>query len=322
MSRGNRFRFPLRSGTSTGRKGNLVFLTLTAAAGVAIVALLLSLVVALLRRADQSIAFFGPRFLWIRVWEPTQNVFGVLPFVVGTLVTSAIALALGIPLALGAAVFLTQQAPRALRRPVGQMIELLAAIPSIVYGFWGLIVLVPIMRYDVEPVLKGSLGWTGAFNGTPIGLDVLTAGLVLTIMIVPTITAVSRDAMSAVPVSQREAALGLGATDWEATRRAVIPYARSGIFAGIILGLGRAMGETMAVTLLIGNHNAIPMSLFSQGQTISSLIANEFLEAYSPLELSALVEAGLVLLIITLAVNIVARTVLWRFQRGRGVGYE
>ena len=247
-----------------------------------------------------------------------MNNYGIVPFVVGTLVTSTIALLISVPLSLGAAIFLTQHSPMWLRAPVGQVIELLAAIPSIVFGFWGLIVLVPIMRYDIEPQLKVYLGWTGLFAGTPIGLDVLTASVVLSIMTVPTITAISRDSIAAVPISQKEAAISLGATDWEVTRRAVIPYARVGIVAGVILGLGRALGETMAVTLVIGNDNIVPKSLIGQGQTISSLIANQFTEASGPLELSALIEAGLVLLALTLVINIGARVILSRFQVGQG----
>ena len=245
-----------------------------------------------------------------------------MPFAVGTLLTSAIALVIAIPLGLGAAIFLTQQAPGWLRAPVGQLIELLAAIPSIVYGFWGLIVLVPIMRLDIEPLLYRYFGWTGWFSGNAIGLDVLTASIVLSVMAIPTITAISRDSIAAVPRSQKEAALSIGATNWEVTRKAVIPYARSGIIAGIVLGLGRALGETMAVTLVIGNRNSIPTSLFSQGQTIPSLIANDFFEGATPLEVPALLEAGLILLVITLAINIGARVVLARFQAGRGVGAE
>ncbi len=238
------------------------------------------------------------------------------------MLTSAIALLIAIPLSLGAALFLTQQAPVRLRGPVGQLIELLAAIPSIVYGFWGLIVLVPIMRYEVEPALQNWLGWTGWFDGSPTGLDLLTASVILAVMIIPTITAISRDSIAAVPISQKEAALSLGATDWEVSRRAVLPYARGGIFAAVILGLGRALGETMAVTLVIGNRNAVPTSLLSQGQTIASLLANQFAEASGPLELSALIEAGLILLLITLFINVGARVALSRFQRGRGVGLE
>lgn len=310
-----------------GRWGDRIFAVLTGFGAVAVVGLAVLLVVILYFGARPTIQLFGFSFLWIKIWSPAgspmnPDVYGIVPFIIGTLVTSAIALLIGIPLSLGAAIFLTQQAPVWLRRPVGQVIELLAAIPSIVYGFWGLVILVPIMRLEIEPTLERYLWWTGLFSGTPIGLDILTASVVLSIMTIPTITAISRDSIAAVPISQKEAALSLGATQWEVTWNAVIPYARTGIIAGIVLGLGRALGETMAVTLVIGNNNHIPTSLFSQGQTISSLIANQFTEASGPLELSALIEAGLILLVLTLAINIAARGILSRFEKGRGVGEE
>ncbi len=319
MTHGNPFRSPTPRGTHrVSRWGDRIFFVLTGLGALGVITLLVALVAVLYDGSKSTISLFGLSFLYTRTWDPVTNVYGVLPFAIGTLLTSAIALAISIPLSVGAAIFLTQQAPSWLRAPVSQVIELLAAIPSIIYGFWGLIVLVPIMRYDVEPQLSRYLGWTGWFGGNPIGLDVLTASVVLSIMTFPTITAISRDCIATVPRSQKEAALSLGATNWEVTRNAVLPYASSGIVAGIVLGLGRALGETMAVTLVIGNANYIPTSLFSQGQTIASLIANEFTEASGPLELSALIEAGLVLLAITLVINIGARTVLARFQTGRG----
>jgi phosphate transport system permease protein len=309
-------------GAPPSKWGDRIFVALTALGAGVVIGLLIALVVVLSYGARTTIQLFGFSFLTTTTWNPSGNVYGVVPFVVGTLLTSSLALVISIPLSLGAALFLTQQAPYWMRGPVGQVIELLAAIPSIIYGFWGLIVLVPIMRYDVEPLLSTYLGWTGWFGGNPIGLDVLTASVILSVMTIPTITAISRDSLAAVPRSQKEAALSLGATHWEVSRRAVIPYARSGIVAGIILGLGRALGETMAVTLVIGNKNAIPTSLFSQGQTIASLIVNDFFEAATPQELPALLEAGLVLLVITLVINIGARLTLARLQAGRGVGAE
>ncbi|HEY1199207.1 MAG TPA: phosphate ABC transporter permease subunit PstC [Thermoplasmata archaeon] len=323
MSLRNPFRSPSSRGTPrVSRWGDRIFLILTLLATAAVAALMVALVVVLVYGSRATIQAYGFSFLTNRVWNPESNIYTIVPFAVGTLVTSAIALLIAIPLGIGAAIFLTQQAPGWLRAPVGQLIELLAAIPSIVYGFWGLIVIVPIMRDDVEPVLARYLGWTGLFGGNPIGLDVLTASLVLSVMAIPTITAISRDSIAAVPRSQKEAALSIGATDWEVTRRAVLPYARSGIIAGIVLGLGRALGETMAVTLVIGNNNVLPTSLFSQGQTIASLIANDFFEAASPNEVPALLEAALILLLITLAINLGARFILARFQAGRGVGAE
>jgi phosphate transport system permease protein len=323
MTLGNPFRSPTpRRTPRVSRWGDRIFLVLTGVGAAGLLALLASLVVILYNGSKTTIQVLGFSFLYNQTWDPSHNIYGVVPFVVGTLLTSAIALLIAVPLSLGAAMFLTQQAPPWLRNPVGQMIELLAAIPSIVYGFWGLIVLVPIMRYDIEPALKLFLGWTGLFAGTPIGLDVLTASVVLSIMTIPTITAISRDSIAAVPRSQKEAALSLGATDWEVTRKAVLPYARSGIVAAIVLGLGRALGETMAVLLVIGNAPYVPKSLFSQGATIASLIANDFFEQATPRELPALIEAGLILLVLTLSINIGARVVLARFQAGRGVGAE
>ncbi len=315
------------TGKTRGRWGDRIFVVLTGAGAVAIVALAVVLVIVLYYGARTTIQLFGFSFFTITVWSPAgspvnPNVYGIVPFIEGTLVTSSIALLIGIPLSLGAAIFLTQQAPAWLRRPVSQVIEMLAAIPSIVYGFWGLVVLVPIMRYDIEPGLERYLWWTGLFRGAPFGLVVFTASVVLSIMTIPTITAISRDSIAAVPVSQKEAALSIGATDWEVTRNAVIPYARTGIIAGIVLGLGRALGETMAVTLVIGNSNHLFSSLLSPGQTIASLIANQFTEASGPLELSALIEAGLILFVLTLAINLGARGILSRFERGRGVGEE
>jgi phosphate transport system permease protein len=309
--------------------GDRIFAAVTGLGAALVIGLLAVLVIVLYIGAQPTITLFGFSFLTRQVWIPASsnplirgNLYGIVPFVDGTLLTSALALLLAVPLSLGAALFLTQQAPRLMRGPVGQLIELLAAIPSIIYGFWGLIVLVPIMRYDIEPALQTWLGWTGWFNGSPTGLDVLTASVILAVMVIPTITAISRDSIATVPVSQKEAALSLGATDWEVTRHAVLPYARGGVFAAIVLGLGRALGETMAVTLVIGNRNAVPTSLLSQGQTIASLLANQFAESSGPLETSAMIEAALLLLVITLVINVGARAALARFQRGRGVGQE
>ncbi|HXQ79370.1 MAG TPA: phosphate ABC transporter permease subunit PstC, partial [Thermoplasmata archaeon] len=287
-----------------------------------VVGVMVTLVVVLLYGSRFTIQSLGFSFLYGTTWNPNNNVYGILPFLDGTLITSAIALFLAVPLGLGAAIFLTQHAPGWLRGPVGQLIELLAAIPSIVYGFWGLIFFVPIERNYTEPFLKTWLGWTGLFGGTPFGVDFLTAGIILSIMAVPTITALSRDAIAAVPRAQKEAAISLGATDWEVTRRAVLPYARSGIVGGIVLGLGRALGETMAVVLTIGNTDKIGTSLFDSGETVSGGIALGFFEPTGPLNISALLEAGLVLLAITLAINLGARTILHRFQSGAAAGAE
>lgn len=323
MTRGNPFHaLSSRRTRKVSKWGDRIFQMLTAIGGVGVIAVLVALVIVLYHGAIPTVNKLGLSFLYTLTWNPNGNIYGIGPFAVGTLLTSFIALLIALPFSLGAAIFLTQHAPTWLREPVAQVVQLLAAIPSVIYGFWGLIVLVPIMRYNVDPILANYLGWTGLFPEAYIGLDVLTASIVLAIMTIPTITAISKDSMMAVPTSQKEAAISLGATDWEVTRRAVLPYARGGIIAGVVLGLGRALGETMAVTLVIGNANVIPTSLFSQGQTIASLIANDFFEQETPLELPALLEAALFLLIITLAVNIAARWILARFEAGRAVSAE
>ncbi|MGA8710941.1 MAG: phosphate ABC transporter permease subunit PstC [Thermoplasmata archaeon] len=313
---------PSQSLHRVSRWGDRIFFVLVVAATVAIVALMVALFVVLIYGSREALQTLGLSFLYTKVWNPGGNVYGIVPQLAGTLITSAIALLIAIPLGVGAAIFLTQQAPAWLRAPVGQLIEMLAAIPSIIYGFWGLIVIVPLMRSEGEPFLAKYLGWTGLFTGADYGVGIITASLVLSVMAIPTITAISRDSIAAVPRSQKEAALSIGATNWEVTRRAVVPYARSGIIAGIVLGLGRALGETMAVTLTIGNNNVLPTSLFSLGQTIPSLLANDFFEQATPLEIPALLEAALILLAITLSINLGARAVLLRFQAGRGVGAE
>jgi phosphate transport system permease protein len=297
------------------RLPDLIFLGVFGAAGLSVIFLAFAIAGVLYYDSSSTVQQFGYRFLIGTNWNPAQGVYGALPFVYGTLITSAVALFIAVPLALGSSIFLTTQAPRWLRRPAGTAIELLAAVPSVIYGFWGIFVLEPYMRTTIEPSLHTYLGWSGAFKGTPIGTDILTASVILAIMIVPTVAAVSRESLNAVPAAQREAALSLGATPWEATRVAMIPYARSGIVGGVILGLGRAMGETMAVTMTIGNRDVIPTSLFSQGQTIASLIANELLSNTGPLQYSAILEAGLVLLAISLTVNVIARLLTWKVLR-------
>jgi phosphate transport system permease protein len=324
----NTFPSPPQRPRRTRWWGDLIFHGVTALGALILVGFLLALVVVLYQGSEQSFHTFGLQFILNSRWDATtgQEYYSILPYIVDTLITSTIALAIAVPLALGSSIFLTQLAPqflpRALRRTAAQVIDLLAAIPSIIFGLWGVEVLSPYMASTVEPALYGYLGWTGALGGPERGLDIFTASIVLAIMIVPTIASISRDSLAAVPVHQREAALSLGATEWEAARFAVLPYARSGIFGGAILGLGRALGETMAVTLLIGDGLQFPTSLFSSGQTIASLIASSYGGNSGPLELSVLIEAGLVLLIITFLVNIGARAVLWRYQRLSGVGRE
>jgi phosphate transport system permease protein len=263
-----------------------------------------------------AIEKFGLRFLVTSTWNPVSGRFGALPFVYGTLVSSGIALVLAVPLGLGVAIFLSELAPRWLRVPVGFLVELLAAIPSVVYGLWGIFVLIPWVRTSLTPPLQAALGFLPLFQGPPLGLGMLTAGLILAIMVVPFIVAVSTEVMRAVPQAQREAALSLGATKWETTRTAVIPYARSGIMGAIFLALARALGETMAVTMVIGNVPQIKASVLAPAYTISAVIANEFAEATENLYLAALILVGLVLFVVTLGVNIVARLLVSRVAGG------
>jgi phosphate transport system permease protein len=261
-----------------------------------------------------SIRAFGFGFVTGREWNPIRGEFGALPFIYGTFVSSLLALLLAVPLSLGIAVFLVEQAPRSLSRPLTFLVELLAAIPSVVYGLWGIFVLAPFLREHVEPPLGRWLGWTPFFKGPITGIGLFTGGVILAIMITPIISAVVRDVLAAVPQSQREAALALGATKWETTR-VVLDNGGPGIAGAIILGLGRALGETMAVTMLIGNRPQISASLFEPSYTIASVIANEFTEATGDLYLSALVELGLVLFLVTFVVNAAARLMVWSVTR-------
>jgi phosphate transport system permease protein len=259
---------------------------------------------------------FGLAFFVTSTWDPVAREFGALPFIYGTLVSSALALLIAVPLGLGVAIFLSELAPGWLRVPVGFLVELLAAIPSVVFGLWGIFVLVPWVRATLTPLLKSSLSFLPLFAGPPLGIGMLTAGLILAIMVVPFIVAVSTAVMRAVPITQREAALALGATRWETTRTAVLPYARSGIIGAIFLALARALGETMAVTMVIGNVPQIKASLLAPAYTIPAVIANEFTEATSDLYVAALIYAGVVLLIVTVIVNVVARVMVGRVARG------
>src|SRR5213080_3157731 len=250
--------FPFRRGARRARLhptgsswGDTLFRAGSGAAGVAVLALLGLIAIVLTVNAAPSLRTFGLGFLVRGEWNPVTNQFGALPFIYGTLLTSALALLLGVPVSLGIAIFVSELAPPSIRIPLTYVVELLAAVPSVVYGLWGIFVLAPVMRTAIEPFIQGTLGFLPIFQGTPIGLDKLSAGVILAIMIIPTISSVSREAFLAVPDSQREAALSLGATRWETTRLAVLRYARAGIFGAVILGLGRAVGETMAVTMTI-----------------------------------------------------------------------
>jgi phosphate transport system permease protein len=266
-----------------------------------------------------SRAKFGLNFLVTQDWDPSNGQFGALPFIYGTVLTSVVALIISVPLGVGAAIFLAELAPRRLSESCTFLIELLAAVPSVIYGLIAIFTLVPLMRQYVEPFLKHSLGFIPLFSGPAFGGGYLTAGVILAIMTFPFIISISREALLEVPRDQREAALALGATQWESTIQVVVPFARLGILGSIFLALARALGETMAVTMVIGNDASLHASLFAPGYTIASVIANEFAEASNDLHLSALVEMGLVLFLITIVINALARLLVVA-TAGRGTG--
>jgi phosphate transport system permease protein len=269
--------------------------------------------VAITMAALPAVRAFGLGFITSSEWNVGAGKFGAAPAVFGTIVSSIIALILATPFALGSAIFLSEFAPRWLKQPVGFLVDLLAAIPSVVYGLWGIFVLIPLLRAHVMPFLRDTLhlGSTAFFTGPAYGPSMLAAGVLLAVMILPYISAVSREVLRAVPRAQREAALALGATKWEMIRDAVIPAAKSGIVGGIILGLGRALGETMAVTMVIGNRPEISASLLAPGYTMASLIANEFSEATNDLHVAALMAVGALLFLVTIIVNGIARWLVW-----------
>lgn len=297
--------------------GDRIYSTILLCAALCVPLLLILIATIVGIGAWPALQHFGFSFLTSSEWDPVNNVYGAAPAIYGTLVTSFLALIIATPLAVGAAVFLSDFAPRWLRQPVAFLIDLLAAIPSVVFGLWGVFVMVPFLRTSLMPFLRDTmhLGKTPWFSGPAYGPSVLAAGLILAVMILPYICAVSREVLMAVPRSQREAALALGATRWEMIRGSLLPYARSGIIGGMILGLGRALGETMAVTMVIGNRHEIAASLFEPGYTMASLIANQFTEATGDMQLSALMAIGFVLFVITLIVNAGARWLVWRTTR-------
>ena len=304
-----------RALSPTGNLGDALFRAALFSCALLLILIVVAMFFEIGSNARLSMREFGLSFLVGREWNPIRGEFGAFPFVYGTVVSSLLALLLAVPLSLGIAVFLVEQAPRTLARPLAFLVELLAAIPSVVYGLWGIFVLAPFLREYVGPPLQKWLGWLPLFKGTITGIGLLTGGIILAIMVTPIITAVVRDVLAAVPVSQREAALALGATKWETTR-VVLANGAPGIAGAIILGLGRAVGETMAVTMVIGNRPEISASLFEPSYTIASVIANEFTEATGDLYLSALVELGLVLFLVTFVVNGGARLLVWSVTRG------
>jgi len=293
-----------------------VFRGLVVFCALAVMAVVGLIIFELLRESRASMFKFGFKFLTKQIWDPVAEDFGALPFIYGTLVSSFVALIIAVPLSVGTALFLTELCPRKLRGILSLLVELLSAIPSVIYGLWGIFVLSPFLRLHIQPFLAKYFGWTGLFSGPKYGWGMLAAGVILAIMILPIIASITREVVTAVPRVQREAALALGATRWEMLRIAVLRNARPGIFGAVILGPGRALGETMAVTMVIGNRPEIAKSLFAPGYTMASVIANEFSEATGDLYLSALVEVGLALFIVTIIVNILAQFLVWTVTRG------
>jgi len=312
---------PARPRALAGRSwGDFVFRGVLTLAAATVPVLLGFLVVELWVGSAAARDQFGLSFLVRSAWDPVAGDYGALPLIAGTLLTSLVALVIAVPLSLGVAIYLTEFAPQVVRQPIAFVIGLLAAIPSVVYGLWGIFVLTPILRTSVFPLLQKTLGFLPLFSGPIYGPSVLAAGVILAIMVMPYIMSVSREVLLAVPASQREAALALGATRWEAVVTAVLPYGMSGILGAVILGLGRALGETMAVTMLIGNRHELASSLFAPGYTMAAVIANEFAEAVADLHISALTYTALTLFAVTVLVNAGARLLIWRVARGSGAG--
>ena len=292
----------------------MIFKYATLMFAVLVLGLIVLMALKMYQDSRPSILKFGLQFLTSSNWDPVQEEYGALPFIFGTLMSAAIALIISVPLSIGAAIYLSELAPPRLERPLSFLIELLAGIPSIVYGLWGIFVLVPWIRTSVEPPISKYLGFLPIFQGAPYGFGMLAAGLILSVMVLPIITSISRDVLKAVPQLQREAALAIGATRWESTRL-ILRDARAGIFGATLLGLGRAIGETMAVTMVIGNRPTVSFSLFDPGYTMASVLANEFTEATTTMYVSALIEMALILFVITIIINMLARLLLWSVTR-------
>ena len=304
------------------RIGDKTFRLTTRIAALAVLGLLGGVILSLIEGAIPALSAFGFGFLVDQSWNPVTERFGALAPIYGTIVTSLIAMGFAVPLGIGIAIFLTEVCPLWLRRPIGIAIELLAGIPSIIYGIWGLFVFAPFLQQTLQPALIDLFGpipvLSSLFEGPPYGIGMLTAGLILAIMVLPFVSAISRDVFEAVPVVLKEAAYGVGATRWEVVRNVVMPYARVGVIGGVMLGLGRALGETMAVTFVIGNAHKVSSSILAPGTTISATIANEFTEAVGDLYTSALIALGLILFVITFIVLAIARTMLLRLERRTG----
>ena len=294
--------------------GDSIFRNLTLIFALSILAIAAAIAWQLFKNSSLSRHAFGWSFLAKQIWDPVKENYGALPFIYGTLVSSAIALLIAVPLGVGVAIFLAELAPQKVSDTCAFLIELLAAIPSVVYGLIGVFVLVPFMRVHVQPLLINTLGFLPLFRGPAYGVGMLTAALVLAVMIVPFITTISREIFISVPASLKEAAMALGATHWEVVRLAVLPYSRPGIAGSVFLALGRALGETMAVTMVIGNRPEIAASLLAPGYTMAAVLANEFTEATSDLYMHTLIEIGLVLFVITIIVNAIGRLILYRMS--------
>ncbi len=311
-----RDKFRDASRPARGRLGDTLFTVIAFLAAATIILIITLLVYQLFEGALPSIRAFGADFLSSSEWDPVKDIYGARVFIYGTIVSSLLALLMAVPLSLGIAIYLSQFAPRWLRSPLGFIVELLAAIPSVVYGLWGIFVLAPFLGQTIEPFFADHLGGIPIFAGPVYGVGLFAAAVVLAIMILPTISAISRESMLNVSSDQKEAAQALGATPWETVRMSVLPLARPGIIGAIILGLGRALGETMAVTMIIGNRPEISASIFAPAYTIASVIANEFAEVTAGLHMAALVELALILLVITLLLNLLARLLVQRTGSG------
>jgi phosphate transport system permease protein len=302
--------------------GDALFRHLTRGAAIGVLLLLSGVIISLIEGSLPAIRAFGFGFLWSQSWNPVTDKYGALPAIYGTILTSFIAMLIAVPVGLMIAFFLTELCPKWLRRPIGIAIELLAGIPSIIYGIWGLFIFAPFLQATLQPFLINTLGNVpgigSLFSGPPYGIGMLTSGLILAIMVLPFVTSITRDVFEAVPPVLKEAAYGLGCTTWEVVRNVVLPYARVGVIGGVMLGLGRALGETMAVTFVIGNAHRISASVLAPGTTISATIANEFTEAVGDLYTSALITLGLILFVITFIVLAIARYMLMRIERRIG----
>ncbi|MBI5301630.1 MAG: phosphate ABC transporter permease subunit PstC [Chloroflexi bacterium] len=295
--------------------GDVIFRALTILAGIAVLGTVLATGYSLWDTTPLPREKFGLGFLWSNDWDPVREEFGALPFIYGTLLTSVLALLMAVPVGVGIAIFLAELAPDWVRQPVGYLIELLAAVPSVIFGLWALYVLIPVLVKPTSEFLNTNLGFLPIFAGPIFGPSRLAASVVLSVMILPTISALCRDVFLAIPNAQREAALALGATKWEMISQVLVPYGMSGILGAIILGLGRALGETVAVTMVIGNNRDLTSSILHPGYTMASIIANEFAEATYELYVQSLVEIGLILFVITLILNSIARLLVWQVAR-------